>query len=277
MYRLDRYSIAKAILADELRWRYKGIADYTVPLMRGIKALNALAASLIADSNYMERLANAEVEYYLSKDYDSEWREACEYKAHDHNGCPTGTARQKEAYAANVERLFNDEDARARWAYDLVDYDWLRDNIQGCATDVRWVASFLKAHPIEGVMIRGGEYLGLDEVVGFCTCSEPLDETCREVFSHGPDVKPHGFRPGCKECDLDNTDGATCGFGPDALPRTFITCPRCDTTWAIDELEVSTLSQFGRPFKWFPGAPYPPRRTFDLLPADAPPEELETY
>lgn len=277
--RLDRLSMAHAIVEGELYWSFKGIEDFR-PSSRNAdyrsRSLNALAQTLLDSSNYMDAQRDSEVEYYLSDDCDADWREECEHRAHDRHCC---SSEGCEAYKAALEAMFRDQQERSQWAYDRIDFDFdfLRSNIIDNTGDVFWVAWFLKDHPVEGVMTREGEYLSLDEVKGYCQCGEPIDETCFDKFSHGPDVKAHPMRPGCNDCDVSHVNGATCGFEHDGAARLIMECPRCGDMFATDQLEESHLGLFKRPFNWPAEAPYPPRFSFDLRPMEAPPEELETY
>ena len=279
--RLDRLSMAHAIVDGDLYWSYKGVEDFR-PSRRNEptrgRSLNTLAQTLLSCAIYTDNQINSTVEYYLSEDYDDEWREYCEHRAHKWDCCPNdGCANTLEVYQTAVEERFRDQKERSKWAYERVDTSWLRDDTIDHASDVFWVAWFLKEHPVEGVMTREGEYLDFDEVKGFCQCGEPIDETCFERWGAHPGVSPHPLTPGCHDCDTSHVNGATCGFDHDGSSRIFMECPHCAETWALDEREERVIGLLKRPFHWPPEAPYPPRLSFDLRPMDAPPEELETY
>ena len=280
-FRPGRWGWAKAIMADKLLWGFKGIQRLS-PQEDRLRKHNCLTASLLASQAYLDDLQSQEVDDIVSdSDYDREWRNHVKWAIHRGDRCPHGSREERHAFGAAFRKMIKDDSKKRDWAYERVDYEWIKDQILNMTEqDVEGIEYFLEKHPVDEVwQASTNRWLDLDDVKAFCPdCDEPVDA----VMDGFPDgLESHQYygrlsRGGSTACALctehsELGEHMACLFDYRGKPRRRFRCPSCSYTDALDSIEGSFLVRYGRPSDWPPGAPYPPRRGFLGEPMDVPP------
>ncbi len=244
-FRCDSLAWVCAVQADEVWWVYQGIERPRRAVQQPSRYMSGhstylpyLARTLIHDERYMERLAQEQVDFWMSEGcYDDEWEDRCRQKAHREGNCPC-CPDQLATYEAEVKTRLKDEAKKRQWlSEDCFDWEMIQDDIRAMCEDDDSLLAFLKEHPIIGAMVplygdNTYDYLNLEDVVGHCpSCNQPVGAECVE----GNDLN-------CRSCNAE-VEGV---YDPEVL--------------AVEN----------RPFNWPAGAPYPPRRHFDGSPLDVP-------
>lgn len=185
----------------------------------------------------MDKHCEEAAKYYMESDADDDWRECCEEGIAKEHCCAKPSVYDE--YRADVKKLFEDEDARQRWAFDRVDPPWEWDQIRQECTEIYFVYWLLKEHPVIAIRGDDNEWFDIDDVVGYC--------------------------PGCQRPVL--SEDVTPAPGDDS--QRVLHCHPC----GYDEHLLDTPDD--PPFDWPPGAPLP--RHPDGSVAPPPPEDFEEY
>ncbi len=271
-FRLDRWGWARAVLAEKAYFGLKGIArpsmqDFVQARRRREEHVPWVEFILTSDERYVEDLQLKEAEYMCkSTDYQEDWEEHVKHAVHGEGHCPhSENEEEREAYEKAYARLLNDENKKWQWAWERIDWDWTREQIEFMVDCVEGVWHLLLEHPVEEVYQASSEsWLDIEDVVAFCPgCCEPMTASDAQKVSS---KTPHPFTEEDHECfdGPNGFEGDVCFFDDHAMPRTYFECPSCGASDFWD----SRLDK--KPPNWPPGAPWPPRRGFAGEPMDVP-------
>lgn len=263
--RCDSLAWACALLYGNNVYSFRGIRKHFPSRMEVAYAGNSwVAAVLMHDDLYMDKLHWEETEMYMSSDWDDEY------------------ALYLDGHEDDARVL-----SRVEWASDRAEWSQLTEYLTSMCEDVQSLAAFLREHPVDGVYVESDHaWVDLDDVVAYCpNCQTPTDEVLTGWKPGEAPPTPHVATDECEVCDA--ACGSTqCLFDKEGKWRPLAQCPSCrEVIVLFSSPEEGTYTSFchapgqpmpklpRKPLTWPPGAPYPPRRGFAGEPFDVPPYE----
>ncbi len=269
--RCDSLAWARAVRLGAHRYAFRGLKpDLGNGMASVYMKMDPVVRQLVSCEKYMDDLRQAEVDQYMSADWDDEWRSNCEAFL------PRLWKEAKKVYTARVNKLFNNSSARFNWADDRVEFDQMVEYVEEMVSNNDVFADFLRKHPVVAIYHDAMEtWIDIDEILGFCPdCNTVLLRA--DMQKPAIDVTLHPYAPASVECPCPHPDlpgHMICAYDTASRLRDVVVCRDCDFADAIDSLEQPWEDRYDRPLTWPPCAPYPPRRDFAGGPLDVPPYE----